>query len=95
MGEEWKPSVAKFMMYIGEDGILTVLVDPGYPSAWRQPKYYSYLKTLAAARQNMAGQLTVVRCGKKFTVILADRDEELKATPESLHLALEKLREAF
>lgn len=50
LGPEWKPDRAKFTLMVTATGHLSVVADPGFPSAWRQPRYYQTLLLWARER---------------------------------------------
>ena len=52
-----------------EQGFL-IIVDPGYPNAWRREPYYGQL--LALAQRN----LVKIRVGRRFIRLNADGSEE-------------------
>ncbi|WP_054157103.1 hypothetical protein [Rhizobium sp. AAP43] len=67
LSEEWEPSRAHMMLY--EQGPqLTVLVDPAFPDAWRQPPYAEALQARAAALKTRGGYV-VVFVGDAVTVM--------------------------
>ena len=91
LGPEWKPERAKFALVKTDSGRrLTALVDPGFPSAWRNPPYYEALKQWAvqAAAQLPRIYLVDVLIGVRSVVILPDRDVELGVLgpDEAIHL---------
>jgi hypothetical protein len=91
LGPEWKPERAKFALVKTDSGRrLTALVDPGFPSAWRNPPYYEALKKWAvqAAAQLPRIYLVDVQIGLRSVVILPDRDVELGVLgpDEAIHL---------
>jgi hypothetical protein len=47
LGPDWKPDRSKFVVFVTADNHLTVSVDPGFPSAWRQAPYYDRIKQWA------------------------------------------------
>ena len=80
LGPEWKPTRAKFALVQTESGRrLTVLVDPGFPSAWQCSPYYVVLKRWAAeaARRFPEVHLVDVLVGQRSIVILPDRDVDI------------------
>ena len=77
LGPEWKPETAKFMMFIASDNSLTIMVDPGSPASWKDPKYYPTIKT-AAARLIETGMPTMVIIGSRRIVVLPQGDVEVK-----------------
>jgi hypothetical protein len=80
LGPEWKPDRAKFALTKTEAGRrLTVLVDPGYPSAWRRSPYYENLKHWAEIGASRSPDLHFVdvMIGTRCIVILPDRDVEI------------------
>jgi hypothetical protein len=80
LGPEWKPDVAKFAIFVREQGQrITVHVDQGSPQAWRREPYYRTFKQWAvkAAAQRPQMHLIDVMHGNRVTVILPDRDVEI------------------
>ncbi len=82
LGPDWKPDKAKFMLATHPTGAVTVMVDSVRPGAWREPKYYTALKTLAARIIERGGLLTVY-VGRRLTVVLPDRDEDCGIVPDN------------
>lgn len=77
LGEEWKPSRSKIVLYLIDDGSrLIAHVDNGAPNAWREQPYYDQLK-LWARRGMRSGPKVVVRVGERLVAILPDRDVDL------------------
>jgi hypothetical protein len=77
LGDEWKPSRSKIVLYLVEDGRrLIAHVDAGTPNAWREKLYYDQLK-LWARRGIRSGPSVVVRVGDRLIAILPDRDVDL------------------
>ncbi len=78
LGPEWKPDRAKFALATTENGI-TAFVDPGYPSSWRAPTYYTTFKRWAAegARRPGGPHIVSVRIGARAIVVLPDRDVDV------------------
>jgi len=80
LGPEWKPDRAKFAVILTPSQHITVCVDPGFPSAWRQPPYYDALKRWARACANDPSSPwpgVDVWIGARWIVILPDRDEDV------------------
>ena len=74
LGEEWRPSTARFML-LGKDGGHTVLVvvDPDRPDAWKKAPYW-------ASFQNWAQRLKVViNVGARQYVLEGNGVRELQA----------------
>ncbi len=73
LSEKWRPTTAKMVLSF-EDRVITVHVDPGNASAWRNEPYYSDLKRwageLAAARGNV-----YVAIGRRVIVVLPQGGE--------------------
>ena len=76
LGPEWKPEICKFLIFVAGDGSLTIMVDPGAPAAWKDPRYYPVIKTTAARliERNMP---TMIIIGSKRIVVLPDRDVDV------------------
>jgi hypothetical protein len=77
LGDEWKPSRARFLMYDSPDGRAVILVDPATPHAWKGPVFYPVLKQGAVRRLELEGRITTVLVGERLFIILPDRDEVL------------------
>ncbi|MCC6315206.1 MAG: hypothetical protein IT337_14475 [Thermomicrobiales bacterium] len=76
LGEEWRPSRSKIVLYLVDGERLVAHVDVGSPAAWRSEPYYGQLKSWA--RQGMrGGPKVVVRVGERLVAILPDRDVDL------------------
>lgn len=77
LGEEWIPARARIVL-VGENdgGRITALVDPARPDAWRMAPYHAQLRAWAAAAVPHEGQV-VVRVGRRYWVVLPDRDVAL------------------
>ena len=43
LGPEWRPDRARFVLIMTNTGHLSAAVDPGFPWAWRRPRYYQAL----------------------------------------------------
>lgn len=72
LGEEWRPDNAGFV--IAADGMLiSIVVDPETPDAWREQPYYAQLKRWSV--RNRPNYLTViVRTPKQSIVIFPETD---------------------
>lgn len=85
LGPEWKPDVAKFAIFVRENGArITAHVDQGSPQAWRREPYYSTFKqwaVKAAAQRPRMHQIDVM-IGERLIVILPDRDIEFGVVGE-------------
>jgi hypothetical protein len=80
MGPEWKPEIAKFVLYRSQGGKrLSIHVDPGAPDAWRRTPYYENIKRWAteAAWKTPDPHMVDVLVGERSTVILPDDEVEL------------------
>lgn len=74
LGPEWKPEVCRFVLSAEPvHQVLTVMVDPGMPLAWKREPYYARLKQFsgAAFRQD---RKVLVNLKGAITVILPDRE---------------------
>jgi hypothetical protein len=78
MPMDWKPEISKFMIFVAGDGSLTVMVDPGAPAAWKDPRYYPGIKRVAAQILDSRMMPTMVIVGAKRFIILPERDVEVK-----------------
>ena len=80
LGPEWKPEVAKFVLYRSQDGKrLSAHVDPGFPNAWRRSPYYENIRQWAmeAAWKMPNPHMVDVMVGEYTTVILPDGEVNL------------------
>jgi hypothetical protein len=79
LGEEWRPSRAKFLITADENGrSAKVVVDPAHPRAWRDPRYYPTLKQASGALRDRGGYLMVI-VGKDFWVVVPEGDIRIGA----------------
>ncbi|MFO1185048.1 MAG: hypothetical protein U1E56_09700 [Bauldia sp.] len=77
LGEEWRPSRSKIVLYRIDDGRrLVAHLDTGSPGAWRQEPYYSQLKAWARGMAS-GGPQVVVRIGDRIIAILPNSDVDL------------------
>ena len=80
LGPEWKPETAKFALVRSDGGHrLAVLVDPGFPSAWRRSPYYENLRHWSAETRRSLPTIWIVNVliGARSIVILPDREVDL------------------
>ena len=92
-GEQWFPGRSKMVAnweYEGER--LTIHVDPGRPTAWREQPYYAELKQWAAYAARDLRQV-VVRVGDRSIVILPDEDVDLGHVTSEERIVLTEVRE--
>ena len=79
LGPEWRPDVAKFVMYTEMEGRRLVLApDAGTPTSWRRSPYLAQIRrwaTLGASSNNQV----LVFIGRRAIAVLPDRDEDLGA----------------
>ena len=87
LGTEWKPDKSKFIIWQGPTGAWTISVDPGNPNAWRQSKYLSQIRLLAAQLAEQ-GQVLVLPKGDKMICILPDREVELPKLEDGQGIAV-------
>ena len=100
--EEWRPSRSKIVLANESGGNrLVAHVDPGFPGAWRNEPFYSYLKTWARAAARVRAQV-VVYVGMRVIVILPDADTDLGVVEDDELIAVHEIqtptglrREAF
>lgn len=71
LGEEWRPTTAKFMLSMMQDGALYVSVDRARPDAWRKEPYFTNIKHWSKTRR------VVVLVGVKAIAVYPDRIETL------------------
>ncbi len=76
MGPDWRPDVARFVMYTERaDQRLNVVVDPAYPLAWTREPYYGFIKRLS---QRVAeGFELLVFVDDRRIVVFPDEDMDL------------------
>jgi hypothetical protein len=80
LGPEWKPDRAKFALMVTATGHLAACIDPGFPSAWRQPPYYQTLWRWARERAESRSSSwpgVDVWIGKRCIIILPDGEKDL------------------
>lgn len=72
-GEHWFPVKSKILVdhkLDGENAYVYFVVDPDYPSRWREEPYFSDIKKIA--RAGLTGRL-----GKKWTTLVLIRDARI------------------
>lgn len=72
-GEHWFPAKAKILVdhrLDGETAVVYFVVDPDYPSRWREEPWFSDIKKIA--RAGLAGSL-----GRKWTTLVLVRDARI------------------
>ncbi len=85
LGEEWRPSVARFMTFESLfTGNFTIITDKNSSNSWKDKKYYPILKD-HALKLFKSGKLSYAIQGEYFTVILPDRDETVRV-PHGSHI---------
>jgi len=80
LGPEWKPDRARFALIMTVTGHLSVAVDPGFPSAWRQPRYYQAFCHWARERAEDPSSSwpgVDVWIGRRCIIILPDGEKDL------------------
>ena len=80
LGPEWKPDRAKFALMVTATNHLAACIDPGFPSAWRQPPYYQTLLRWARERaENPSSSWPGVDVwiGKRCIIILPDGEKDV------------------
>jgi hypothetical protein len=84
LGPEWKPEIAKFAIFVRNDGRrLTAHVDPGAPHAWKREPYYTNFKRWAAeGLRKRPTHLVDIMIGERLIVVLPDRDIDLGIVAE-------------
>lgn len=74
LGEEWKPSRCKFIVRAdGPLGGMCVDVEPKYPDAWRDRKFYQSIKKWSAPIRQGAG-IMLVYVGSKTYATFPEED---------------------
>lgn len=77
LGPEWKPDRAKFVLTIDPaTQFLLVQLDPGAPTAWKQPPYYAQFKRWAEHGME-TGKHVIVFLNRSATVVLPTEDVEI------------------
>ena len=78
--EEWRPTHARLLVIpqqaSGGAQLISVLVDPLRPDAWRKEPYFSTFKLWSANFQ------VIVTVGKRKIVVFADHEQDLGEVPE-------------
>ena len=80
LGPEWKPDRARFAVMMTATGHLSLAVDPGFPSAWRHPRYYEPLLRWTRERADdpsSAWPGVDVWIGRRCIIILPDGEKDL------------------
>ena len=80
LGLEWKPDRARFVLMMTVTGHLSVSVDPGFPTAWRQPRYYQAFVRWAEerAKDSSASWPGVdIWIGRRCIIMLPDGEHDL------------------
>lgn len=80
LGPEWRPDRAKFSLMVTASGHLSACVDPGFPSAWRQPPYHQALRLWARERAESPTSTwpgVDVWIGRRCILILPDGETDL------------------
>ena len=75
-GDEWKPSRSNMVICHQRSGdmyLMTVLVDPVSPLAWKGEPYYSQLKRMALNGIKHGGVINI-SIGKRVIAIMPDKD---------------------
>ncbi len=77
LGPEWRPNVAKFVMYTEMEGHrLVIAPDAGTPSSWRRTPYLAQIKRWATLGASSNDQVLVIN-GRRAIAVLPDRDHDL------------------
>ena len=77
LGPEWRPNIAKFVMYTEMEGRrLVIAPDAGTPTSWRRSPYLAQIKRWAAAGAANNNQILVFT-GRRAIAVLPDRDHDL------------------
>jgi hypothetical protein len=74
-GDEWFPAKCKMVLSVGDDKVLTVHVDPGFPNAWRNEPYYSQLLHFAKLTKEAKRGHVQLRIGHRFITLGANGSE--------------------
>lgn len=76
LDERWRPDRAKFVLFTEQDGRrLNVVVDPGFPAAWRREPYYSRLRAMAV--RALEGCELLISIGERRIVLFPDQEADL------------------
>lgn len=77
LGPEWKPDRCRFVMTTNPYNLnLTIQVDPGFRSAWKEKQYYDVLKQWALKLMERDNYIFVFD-GITTFIVLPDRDEDI------------------
>ena len=76
LGDEWKPSVAGFVLHDPPPWSLLVSCDVAAPDAWRREPYVSRIRAWVAELQRRQG-LAGARAGDCTRLLLKDREIEI------------------
>lgn len=92
IGDEWRPTRSKMVLFFLRDGDLDKLVvhvDPGAPLAWRNEPYYSQLKRWAENLAEHNGTVNIY-ARNRVTIVLPDDDIDLGVFEPGDTIALAK-----
>ena len=79
LGEDWKPSNAKFLVnYESAHNRIAIHVDPDRPDVWKREPFHSIIRQWAAHAESEGGTL-VVWTGRNVTVVSRTKVFELGA----------------
>lgn len=78
LDDAWRPDRCGFILHTRTDAMLSVLVEPSKPDAWRRQPYYAQLRAWAQEAMDAGhGGLVVVSIGPRMIVVLPHRDVDL------------------
>jgi hypothetical protein len=72
LGEDWRPDRAKFVLTQIKHQLI-ILVDPGFPDAWRKAPYFAQIKAWSNKRKSRFGWV-LVRAHGHFIVVFPEAE---------------------
>ncbi len=90
-GEEWKPSIAKFVMNNEGENRFAIICDPGHPTAWSRDPYGSELRKIAAKLLTQ-GRYMMVYAGPMKHIVLPDQDVSVGKINDNRLFSIRKRR---
>ena len=91
LGEEWKPSIAKFVMNNEAVDRFAVICDPGHPTAWSRAPYGSQLRKIAAKLLEN-GRYMMVYSGPVKHIVLPNEDVHVGKIDDNRKISIRKHR---
>lgn len=75
LGEQWRPSKAKFVLTTSKDGI-EVRCDPGFPDAWRREPYATGIRQWAVSGDTHDVTVLIIT-SRRMILITGEREFDL------------------